>query len=72
MSNATENNVVVDRAQTEPVGGRAPRPPLNAREDAIIYEVHVRDFTIDSSSGIDQDKRGKFLGMVQPGTTFKG
>lgn len=68
----TNNNVVVNLALTEPDGGWAPRPPLKAREDAVIYEVHVRDFTIDSSSGVDPEKRGKFLGMVQPGTTFQG
>ncbi|MBL4636855.1 MAG: hypothetical protein JKY56_23590 [Kofleriaceae bacterium] len=43
-------------------------PPLPNREDAIIYEVHVRDFSISSSSGIQADKRGKFLGMVEAGT----
>ena len=69
---ATENNLVVNLALTEPSGGWAPRPPLKEREDAVIYEVHVRDFTIDSSSGVDPEKRGKFLGMVQPGTSFQG
>lgn len=68
----TDNNVVVNLALTEPDGGWAPRPPLKAREDAVIYEVHVRDFTIDPSSGVDPQKRGKFLGMVQSGTTFQG
>ena len=68
----TDNNVVVNLALADPVGGWAPRPPLKAREDAVIYEVHVRDFTIDPSSGVDPAKRGKFLGMVQPGTKYKG
>jgi pullulanase len=69
---ATDNNIVLNMALTEPAGGWAPRPPLNAREDAVIYEVHVRDFTIDPSSGVDPEKRGKFLGMVQSGTKFQG
>ncbi len=69
---ATDNNIVVDLAQTEPDGGWAPVPALNEREDAIVYEVHVRDFTIDASSGVSSDKRGKFLGMVESGTKVNG
>lgn len=69
---ATDHDLVVNLALTEPVGGWAPRPPLQAREDSVIYEIHVRDFTIDPSSGVDPEKRGKFLGMVQPGTRFRG
>ena len=69
---ATDDNIVVNMALAEPAGGWAPRPALNAREDAVIYEVHVRDFTIDPSSGVDPEMRGKFLGMVQPGTIFIG
>lgn len=38
--------------------------------DAVVYEVHVKDFTVDSSSGVHH--RGKYLGMVEPGTRFRG
>lgn len=68
----TNNNVVLDLSQTEPVGGWAAVPAMVNREDAVIYETHVRDFTIDSTSGVDAAKRGKFLGMVQGGTTYGG
>lgn len=68
FNNATGNNVVIDNTKTDPDGGWAPRPALINREDSIVYEVHVRDFTIDSNSGVDATKRGKFLGMVQTGT----
>jgi pullulanase len=67
----TTEDVVVDMADIQPTRGTwAPRPALTNREDAIIYEVHVRDFTIDASSGVDEAKRGKFMGMVQTGTTI--
>tara|TARA_B100000745_G_scaffold89947_1_gene56519 strand:- start:2837 stop:8629 length:5793 start_codon:yes stop_codon:yes gene_type:complete len=69
---ATDNNIVVDLSRTEPDGGWAPVPALNEREDAVVYEVHVRDFTIDASSGVSADKRGKFLGMVESGTRVNG
>ena len=38
--------------------------------DAIIYEIHVRDMTINPNSGVDEAKRGKYLGLAQEGTTF--
>lgn len=67
----TDNNIVVDLSLTEPDGGWAPVPALVEREDAIIYEVHVRDFTIDASSGVSANKRGTFMGMVESGTTYE-
>lgn len=69
---ATDFNIVVDLAKTEPEGGWVPRPALKEREDSILYEVHVRDFTIDDSSGVEAGKRGKFLGMVQAGSRYQG
>lgn len=36
---------------------------------AIVNEVHIRDFTISPTSGVSEGKRGKFLGVIQPGTT---
>ena len=63
-------NIVMDMSQTEPEGGWVDAPELKNREDSIIYEVHVRDFTIDDTSGVDADKKGRYLGMVQPGTTY--
>lgn len=63
-------NIVMDMSTTEPKGGWADRPKLKNREDTIAYEVHVRDFTIDPTSGVDDVKKGRYLGMVQPGTTY--
>lgn len=63
-------NIVMDMKTTEPDGGWADRPKLKNREDTIAYEVHVRDFTIDPTSGVGDDKKGRYLGMVQPGTTY--
>ncbi|MCK4547810.1 MAG: type I pullulanase [Candidatus Eisenbacteria sp.] len=39
-------------------------------EEAVIYELHVRDFTIDPESGIQN--RGKFLAFTETGTTLLG
>ena len=42
-------------------------PPLTSINDAIIYEVSIRDFTSMAESG--SQYRGKYLGMVEEGTT---
>jgi pullulanase len=68
---ATGANVVVDLSKTEPASGWVSVPLLVNREDAIIYEVNVHDFTIDPSSGVSAAKRGKFLGMVEHNTTIQ-
>lgn len=67
--------MVLDMRRTDPEGFRAqPRPAFrgvvqddtpNSPEDAIIYEAHVRDFTIDKRSGVKH--RGKYLGFVESG-----
>ena len=73
LSKPTENvNIVMDLDQTDPDGGWVERPILAEREDAIIYEIHIRDFTLDWTSGVSDDKKGKFLGMVETGTKYHG
>lgn len=49
----------------------SPRPALDPAE-AIIYELHIRDFTRDPSSGVRPDWRGKYLGLTQTGTKLEG
>ena len=65
-------NIVIDLDQTDPEGGWAERPKLDNRNDAIVYEVHVGDFTSDSSWGGTAAKAGKFPGMVETGTKYSG
>jgi len=46
-------------------------PAMNSYCDAIIYEGHVRDLTIDPSTNIEH--KGKFLGLIEKGRkTQKG
>lgn len=47
----------------------ADRPKFPMSE-AIIYEMHVRDFTIDPDSGIQ--RRGKYLGLTEKSTHLTG
>ena len=41
---------------------------LKNNVDAVLYETHVRDFTIKKNSGVSDNHRGKYLGMVEEGT----
>ncbi|MGP1347452.1 MAG: alpha-amylase family glycosyl hydrolase [Phycisphaerales bacterium] len=47
-----------------------PRPALKPSR-AIIYELHLQDFTRDPDAGIRPAWRGKYLGLAQPGTTLE-
>ena len=44
---------------------------LSQPQDAIIYETHIRDFSISTDSGVDDGYRGKYIGMVQSGTCYE-
>jgi hypothetical protein len=68
----TDNNVVLDMSKTALPGGWAPTPPLANRIDSVIYETHIRDFTIDASSGVPAAQRGTYVGMTAAGTTVNG
>ena len=60
---------VVDLTRTNPANWNiVPAPKLAAPTDAIVYELHTRDFTVDPSSGVPDALRGKYLGLVTLGT----
>ena len=66
--------LVVDFSQTNPDGfsyGLRPNNMVNAT-DAIIYELHVRDLTSHESWNGSNGNRGKFLGLIEKGTSYEG
>ena len=42
----------------------------NASVDGSIYEMHVRDMTINPNSGVTEQNRGKFLGLTEKNTSY--
>ena len=60
--------MVIDLRSTDPEGWSEDRDPNAGKPitDAVIYELHVRDLSVDPSSGIEN--RGKFLGVIEEGT----
>lgn len=63
------SSVVVDMTKTDPLGFRDQHLTENKEEDAIIYEMSVKNYTADQTSGVVN--RGKFLGLTEGGTKYK-
>ncbi|OTX39741.1 type I pullulanase [Bacillus thuringiensis serovar shandongiensis] len=62
-----DKGVVIDLNETNPKKWKAnKKPKFKNPEDAIIYELHVRDLSIQPESGIKQ--KGKYLGVTEKGT----
>ena len=62
-----ERAAIIDFSATNPKGWETDRgPALKHINDAVLYEMHHRDFSIHPSSGIVN--KGKFLAMTEEGT----
>ena len=63
--------MIIDLAATNPEGWADDKDPHynDTITDAVIWELHVRDLSIDPSSGVKEEWRGKYLGLTQAGTT---
>ena len=63
---------ILDMDATDPEGWEDDRrPAMQAFSDMVIYEMHHRDFSVDTVSGIRH--RGKFLALAEQGTaTYLG
>lgn len=58
---------IINFAATNPEGwNNDKRPQLRHQTDAIIYEMHHRDFSMSENSGIKN--KGKFVAMLENGT----
>lgn len=59
---------IVNPSEVNPEGWASDKgPEVKSVVDAVIYEMHHRDFSIDPTSGIVH--KGKFLALTEEGTT---
>ncbi|MEI7419497.1 MAG: type I pullulanase [Actinomycetes bacterium] len=69
-----ERGVVVNLDSTDPVGWSASTRPDNMSTgnptDAVLYELHVRDLSMDTTSNIPAAHKGKYLAFTDLGTRF--
>lgn len=58
---------IIDMQATDPQGWENDqRPAMTDPTDVVVYETHMRDFTIDATSGIAN--KGKFIAFTEQGT----
>ncbi len=66
-------SMIVDLDRTDPKNWPSqPKLRHKSQTDAILYELHVRDFTVNPNSGVKPEFLGKYAGMGQRGTTLPG
>ncbi|MEM9922134.1 MAG: type I pullulanase, partial [Bacteroidota bacterium] len=62
-----KRGAIIDWSTTNPPNWEGDqRPPLAHPTDIVLYELHIRDLSTHSSSGIQH--KGKFLGLAETGT----
>ena len=47
-------------------------PITEKYNDAIVYELHTRDLTMHETWNGSEANRGKYLGLIESGTTYQG
>jgi pullulanase len=63
--------MIINMSKTNPIQWEDTKPvTVNKPNDAIIYELHVRDLSMDPNSMIDQ--KGKYAGLMESGTKYQG
>ena len=66
-------SMIVDLPSTDPKGWKDDKHVLyDDPTDAVVWEVHVRDFSKNKVSGISDKNRGKYLAFTEKGTTLDG
>ena len=64
-----ERGAIIDLEDTNPQGWEEDRRPvIGGAENAIIYELHVRDFSISPFSGMEN--KGEYTAFGERGTTI--
>ena len=65
-------SMVVDLDSTDPKGwNKDVHITVDNPTDALIWEVHIGDFSNSESSGVSAANRGKFLAFTEKGTTVE-
>ncbi|NLY09069.1 MAG: type I pullulanase [Tissierellia bacterium] len=70
LTSNSARGVVMDLSRCEPSGWREHNIPQTSPEEAIIYELHIKDYTYDSNANVLHP--GKYLGLAQRGTRLRG
>lgn len=61
---------IVDFSVLNPEGWDYNRKSLYTPNELVVYELHIRDLTMDDTWNGTEANRGKYLGMSEAGTTY--
>lgn len=61
-----DRGAIIDLSHTNPERWTCDKPEFVNAVDAIIYELHIRDYTVYPGSGVQH--KGKYLGLAEKGT----
>lgn len=65
----SQKAMIIDLSETNPQGWQGHyRPDPVKQNEAIVYELHVRDFSADDNSGMKH--KGKYLAFTERGTLY--
>lgn len=64
-------SMAVQLEKTDPDGWENDKAPEKT-EEQVIYEIHIKDFSYDSASGVPEEYRGKYKAFTVEGTTLNG
>ena len=68
-----DRGMICDFSATDPDGWNNDRHVFfDNPGEAVVWEVHVRDFSIDVSSGVSDENKGKYLAFTEGNTTVNG
>ena len=60
---------IVDLRKSDPEGWADDvRPAISSQADLVVYEVHLRDFSVHPKSGFEH--KGKFLSLAEPRSIY--
>lgn len=66
-----QRSQIVDLDSTDPDGWSSDAHVLLEKNtDSYVWEVHVKDFSYDTKSGVSSKNRGKYLAFTETGTTL--
>src|ERR1043166_6166679 len=71
--NSTKRARITNLAETNPPGWDTAKngPALDSPLDMVVYEIHVRDFTIAPNPPASPEHRGKYLGFAEAADHLK-
>lgn len=67
-----QRGMIVDLRRTDPQGWEEDKNFRQTKDNTVIYELHVKDFSYHQGSGVSHSHRGKYLAFTEDTGKEKG